>query len=381
MRGPSDVPFPALSPDFAAVLSLLDSTAGLRYATESVRRQLGADLAAGARHVGDDIIEIRAVVGARTEQLNGLTVRPMEGLGGQAVVLRRTVAVDDYCASQSITHDFDEQVRAEGLHAVMAAPIVRAHRLYGVLYAARRSAEPWTDRDRVDLLIFARQTAVAMEVADAAQEMAEVAVYAERNRLAIGLHDTVGATLFSLRATLTSIEPDLPVGLPRDRLIHAVSLAERAATEMRRQTRSLHDTPSDKELAVAIRGDCRELADRADIAAELVVLGKLPRLDPASTDALRRATREALLNVEKHANGHSVLVSLYPADDGLGLSVADDGTVGEVGPAGERGLGLRAIAERLERVGGWLSFDVTDEGGGAVRAWVPAAKARPPVVP
>ncbi|MGZ4680716.1 MAG: GAF domain-containing protein, partial [Ilumatobacteraceae bacterium] len=134
------------------MLSLLDSTAVLRHAAEAVHRQLGADVAAGAERIDEvDTIEVRAVVGARTEELNGLVVGPLEGLGGQGVVLRRTVAVEDYCASWAITHDFDQPVRAEGLRAVMVAPVVRAHRLYGVLYAARRSAVAWTDGDRADL--------------------------------------------------------------------------------------------------------------------------------------------------------------------------------------------------------------------------------------
>ncbi len=129
-------------------------------------------------------MELVSVVGGRTEELNGLVIGPQEGLGGQAAVLRRTVAVDDYCMSRAITHDFDQAIRAEGLRATMAAPIVRAHRLYGVLYAARRSTVAWSADDRDQLLAIARQTAVAMEVADSAREMAEVAVFSERQRLA-----------------------------------------------------------------------------------------------------------------------------------------------------------------------------------------------------
>lgn len=371
-----------INADFAAVLSLLDSTAALRHAAEVVHRSLGADVAAGAERIDDDdTIEIRAVVGGRTEQLNGLVVGPQAGLGGQATVLRRTVAVTDYCAARGITHDFDEPVRAEGIRSVMAAPIVRAHRLYGVLYAARRSVEPWTDRDRRDLLTLARQTAVAMEVADSAREMSEVAVYSERQRLAVRLHDSVGATLFSLRATLLSVEAALPEGPGRERLLRAIEQAKRATSELRAQSRSLYDTPADKGLAVTIRGDCQDFAARADVAAELVVLGELPRLDGARTEALLRVAREALLNVEKHASAHSVLVSLYAADDGVVLAVADDGSVSHSGPADEPGLGLCGLAERVERVGGRMTFAANEEGGSTLRAWVPPATARPPAGP
>jgi signal transduction histidine kinase len=339
-------------------------------------------LAAGANRIAeDDTMEVVAVVGGRTEELNGLVVGPQEGLGGQAAVLRRTAAVEDYCASRAITHDFDHAVRAEGLRAVMAAPIVRAHRLYGLLYAARRSTVPWTDGDRDELLAMARQTAVAMEVADSAREMAEVAVFSERQRLAVRLHDSVGATLFSLRVALTSALATEESGRRLELLADALALTERATSELRAQTFSLHQPPEEKALAVALQGDCRDFTARAGVAAELVVLGDLPLLDSARTDVLRRTAREALLNVEKHAGAYTVVVSLYLSEDGVGLAVADDGTAGYMTPAEHHGLGLRMMAERVERVGGWLSCTANEEGGGTVRAWVPAARAFRPVGP
>ncbi|MGA9375352.1 MAG: GAF domain-containing protein [Mycobacterium sp.] len=368
--------------DLSAVLSLLDKTAALRRGAEIVLRELGADLAAGANRIAeDDTMEVVAVVGGSTEALSGLVVGPQEGLGGQAAVLRRTAAVADYCLSRAITHDFDDAVRAEGLRAVMAAPIVRAHRLYGLLYAARRSAVPWSDGDRTALLGLARQTAVAMEVADSAREMAEVAVFGERQRLAIRLHDSVGATLFSLRVALTSARAEAQADSTVELLTDALALTERATSELRDQAYSLHQAPEDKALAVALQGDCRDFSERTGVAAELVVLGDLPLLDRGRTDVLRRTAREALLNVEKHAGAHSVVVSLYSHQEGVGMAVADDGAAGDITLQDERGLGLRVMAERIERVGGQLTCVGNDEGGGTVRAWVPAARAFQPAAP
>ena len=370
-------------PEFNVVLSLLDGTAALRHGAEIAHRVLKADLAAGANRIAeDDTMEVVAVVGGRTEELNGLVVGPLEGLGGQAAALRRTAAVEDYCNSRAITHDFDQAIRAERLRSVMAAPIVRAHRLYGLLYAARRSTVPWTDGDKHELLELARQTAVAMEVADSAREMAEVAVFSERQRLAIRLHDSVGATLFSLRVALTSaLATEQSEPAARELVADALALTERATTDLRAQTLSLHQPPEEKALGVALQGDCRDFTARSGVTAELVVLGDLPLLDSARIDALQRTAREALLNVEKHAGAHSVVVSLYRSEDGVGLAVADDGTVGDIASDDPRGLGLRMTVERLERVGGWLSCEANEEGGGTVRAWVPALRAFRPVGP
>lgn len=68
------------------------------------------------------------------------------------------------------------------------------------------------------------------------------------------------------------------------------------------------------------------------------------------------------------------MLTLFSADGGMGVALADDGAVRD--RANDRdpaGLGLSAAAERLERVGGWLTFAVGEDGGGIVRAWVPSA--------
>jgi signal transduction histidine kinase len=360
--------------DLAGVLSLLDSTAALRQVAAVVPHRIDADVGVAAGRVDeDDTVEVIAAPGA--PDLVGLRVPPALGLGGQATVLRHPVAVIDYCSSMQISHDFDEPVRAASLRAVLAVPILRGHRLYGVLYAGRRTATPWSDHDRHALLDLGRHAALILEVAASAREMADVAVYSERQRWAVEMHDTVGALLFSLRAALIRLSdaPDMPGHLASD-VSTVERLAEQISTAVRGQLRSLHSAPSDKALAVALRADCRELFNRSGIRAEVVILGDLAPLDASRSDALVRAGREALLNVEKHANANSVVVSLFSTDGGVGVAVADDGTGTGCGQCGEPGgLGLGAAAERVERVGGWLTFSAGDDGGGMMRAWVPAA--------
>jgi signal transduction histidine kinase len=81
--------------------------------------------------------------------------------------------------------------------------------------------------------------------------------------------------------------------------------------------------------------------------------------------------REALLNVEKHAQANSVLVSVFCANEGVTVAVADDG-VGVRSSDSERpGLGLAALADALGRIGGYLTVGGNDDGGVTVRAWVP----------
>lgn len=369
----------SLYADFAGVLPLLDSLAALRRAVTLVQQRMDVDVGAAAIRIDDDDT-VEVIAAGDAPELLGLRIGPAAGLGGQAAVLRHPVAVTDYCTSTDISHHFDDAVRAADLRAVLAAPILRGHRLYGVLYAARRSPTPWTDADRHRLLELAREVALAMEVADSAREMAEVAVYTERQQWAVEMHDTVGAAMFSIRAALTKLrdDPGLPATLVDD-IAHVERLAEQVSTGVRIRLRNMHTCPADKALAVALRADCRELTTRTGIRADVVILGELPPVEPARNDALLRASREALLNIEKHANANSVVLSLFSADGGVGIALADDG-VGKdrEAPNEPGGLGLSAAAERLERVGGRLTFAVGEDGGGIVRAWVPSFTTTPP---
>ena len=102
-------------------------------------------------------------------------------------------------------------------------------------------------------------------------------------------------------------------------------------------------------------------------------MGTLPSLAPAETRELLLATREALLNVEKHSQARSVIVTAYAADRGISVVISDDG----IGPddRAERpgdGLGLGAARERLSRLGGRLEVGSGADGGCTVRAWIPA---------
>ncbi|MGC5020842.1 sensor histidine kinase [Micromonospora sp. DT47] len=98
-----------------------------------------------------------------------------------------------------------------------------------------------------------------------------------------------------------------------------------------------------------------------------------PRPLPTAVDvAAYRVIQESLTNAHKHAPGAAVAVRLRYDDHGVTIEVRDDGPVR---PAGERpgaGLGLLAMRERAEVVGGTFSAGPRPEGGFGVRAELPA---------
>jgi signal transduction histidine kinase len=147
--------------------------------------------------------------------------------------------------------------------------------------------------------------------------------------------------------------------------------AAEAAAVFRESLQALNASPDDVALPVALRSDCRGFEDRTGIPVRLLVLDDLPPLQAARASALAATVREALLNVEKHARAGSVLVSVFGARDGVTVAIADDGAGLASDPAHGHGLGLAGVAERLGRLGGYLTVGGNDDGGVTVRGWVP----------
>ena len=96
--------------------------------------------------------------------------------------------------------------------------------------------------------------------------------------------------------------------------------------------------------------------------------GPLPA--PISTTAYR-VVQEALSNVRQHAGaGASVIVTVAAGDDGVRVSVVDDGgrVPARVAARPTPGFGLVGMRERVESTGGTLIAGPTDAGGFSVVA-------------
>lgn len=77
--------------------------------------------------------------------LRGLVVAEGRGLGGRAIGVRRPVAIADYPASESISHEFDPAVGAEGVRSVIAIPAIVRRSVRAVLYGAVREVVRFGD--------------------------------------------------------------------------------------------------------------------------------------------------------------------------------------------------------------------------------------------
>ena len=194
----------------------------------------------------------------------------------------------------------------------------------------------------------------------------------ERKRLAGELHDELGHALLSLKLHFRGIERKLPPEQEKVKEEIRGQLAE-IDTVINEVRRLYHDLSPGSLEDLGLSNALIALID--DFAADLeqitwqVDLPDLKGLFPLPVETIiYRLVQEALTNIGKHAEPSRVMISAFKEGHQLCLTIEDNGkgfNLAEVlENKGElRGLGLAAMEERLQMLGG--SFQVwskQDEG-------------------
>lgn len=122
--------------------------------------------------------------GTRTDGLRDLQVRPGAGLGGRAMLQGRPLAVSDYGMARTITHDYDEQVLAEGISSIAAIPVTLKGQCRAILYAAVRQPQALGDRALDALALSGRRLEQQLTRQDRVEdEVARAATMLETRRI------------------------------------------------------------------------------------------------------------------------------------------------------------------------------------------------------
>jgi signal transduction histidine kinase len=95
------------------------------------------------------------------------------------------------------------------------------------------------------------------------------------------------------------------------------------------------------------------------------------RLPPEVDTALYRVVQESLTNIVKHANAHSVSISLARRDSAVAAVIEDDGGGFDQRVVREGGVGLLGMRERLALLDGRLEIETRPGAGTTLVAEVP----------
>jgi signal transduction histidine kinase len=220
----------------------------------------------------------------------------------------------------------------------------------GVLLVALGDARPGLEAEEVDLLAsLADQASLALDRAEALADREELALVADRDRIARDLHDLVIQRLFATGLQLQGASRITMSDELRERLDSAVLDLDTTIRDIRSTIFELQRV-----------GERSLRADLRDLAREYVpVLGFTPLVrttgpvDTAVGDELGKqllaVLREALSNVARHAEASAAVVEVEVTQDRVLLSVTDNG---KGIPAERRESGLRNVRRRAADHGG-----------------------------
>jgi signal transduction histidine kinase len=274
-----------------------------------------------------------------------------------------------------------EIIEAEDIRSLMHLPISIDDQVYAVFNVSFTRPHAFGE-DQVRLFqALAQRAALAIENAQLYEQTQELAIVAERNRLARELHDAVTQTLFSsslIAEALPSIwEIDQDEG--RQLLQEIRQLSRGALAEMRTLLMELRPTA----LVEANLGDLlRQIGEAVTGRKGIPVIVTIEGQCHLPTDvhvALYRIAQEALNNVVKHAQAQEVKIHLQycPPDRAdqkesgglVTLDIRDDGRGFDLDAVPPDRLGLGIIRERAQAIGADLKIE-SEPGHGTTIAVV-----------
>jgi PAS domain S-box-containing protein len=195
----------------------------------------------------------------------------------------------------------------------------------------------------------------------------------EKARIAREVHDELGQMLTVLKLETSMCElayADLDPGL-RDRLNSMKRLIAQLFQLVRDVATALRPPILDAGIASAIEWQARRFEARTHIPCLVQVPDNLPSLPDATAIGLFRILQESLTNVMRHAEAHTVELSLTLSDGVLCLRIADDGKGFDLGAERPASFGLVGMRERVLIMGGQLHLDSLPGEGTTLRIHIP----------
>ena len=116
-----------------------DDDEAVRSALTTLKNATSIPVTMYATLLADNRLQITQWVGLRTPALQNLIMEPGTGVGGRVVSTRRPVGVSDYVRANIISHENDQAMQDEGLHSLLAVPVIVRREIRGVLYVGVHS--------------------------------------------------------------------------------------------------------------------------------------------------------------------------------------------------------------------------------------------------
>ncbi|MCL5107681.1 MAG: histidine kinase [Chloroflexi bacterium] len=337
------------------VLGLVHATTGAIYLLDAERQTLTLEVLSGN---GPWLAE------------SGAKVMLGQGCVGTAAAEGRTVVL----AADSGRTNADVPGQA------VCFPLFSKGKVQGVMALVAESSQGLSAQEMDILQAIASEVGVATENAKLLDQVQNLAVLEERDRIAREMHDGLAQVLGYLNLRLRAAEGMLAQGdgvATRAEIEQAASVTQEAYADVREAILGLRTavTPQ-QDLLATLSEYLRKYRQYSQVPTELSadVEEKLD-LPPAAEIQLIRIIQEALTNVRKHARAKRAWVRVTRVSDSVLVEIGDDGrgfnTVAE--DAREGHFGLQTMRERAESIGGSLQIDSAPGKGSRLLVTIPMA--------
>ena len=277
--------------------------------------------------------------------------------------------------------EIDQQAaRRMGVRSALYVPLVVQRRPIGVVIAHDKlgATSSFTDDDVRLTESLADRAAIAVDLSqrvsrDAVRRVVE-AQELERTRLARELHDETGQALTSILLGLKSLEERVDSDEGRGAASELRQLVVATLQDVRRLAVELRPAALDDFGLVPALERLRDtVSEQAPISVDVQSSLDDRRLPTEIETMLYRTVQEALTNVVKHAEASRVTVRLSQGDNTVLLVVHDDGKGFDPQSAGDGGLGLIGMRERVALLRGRFTVEASAGAGTMLKVEVPVA--------
>jgi len=203
----------------------------------------------------------------------------------------------------------------------------------------------------------------------------------ERLHLAREVHDDLGGNLTAIKIGLSWLMRHLPPGDASltKRTAYLDNVVDQTIDATHRIASSLRPPVLDFGIVSAIDWQLQRFGQNTDIAYEFSAPDEAIPLSPDAAITVFRIVQEALTNVAKHARATRVKVALARQQDGLLLTVTDNGQ--GIQPVcsknGELGFGVLGMRERAAALDGELTVKPAKRRGTQISLRIPLPATAP----
>jgi signal transduction histidine kinase len=224
---------------------------------------------------------------------------------------------------------------------------------------------------RSNRLLFAQLAALSAQRSELAQQLISTQESTLRH-ISRELHDEFGQILTAVGAMLSRAGNQVPEGsLLRADLREVAEIAQGTLDKVRSLSQALHPVMLDESgLESTLDWYLPVVERQAGIHLSYEKSGTVFPVDGDAAIHVYRVLQEALNNVTRHSGAREAWVRLQFLPKTLELQVEDHGS-GFTTPTRRQGIGLVAMRERAELLGGALEFAKPVEGGTLIRLTVP----------